>query len=395
MARINLLFIVTKLELGGAQKQLLSLIQGLGETCEFNIFLFTAKEGLLLEDVLKIDNITLRKSSCLVRAINPFKDLLALFEIYRFIKKNNIKIVHTHSSKAGILGRFAAKLAGAKCVIHTVHGWPFHEYQPWLYRSLYIYLEKQIAKFSDKIVVVSQADREMGLRHSVGRNDQYQLIRYGIEPAFFGKPTAGRRFRAELSISADHLLVTNISCFKPQKSPLDFIRVANLVLKTLPEVKFLLIGDGKLRQGIEKLIRELHLEEKIILAGWRRDIPEILCETNVLVLTSLWEGLPISVLEALASGCPVVATDTGGIREVVADGKNGFLVQPKEIFKMAEKLTLLLQNGALRQSMSTFSRKSLQDGFYFRDSCRHYQQLYKNFIVSKGMDTVADEYVHN
>jgi len=395
MARTNLLFIVTKLELGGAQKQLLSLIQCLKETREFNIFLFTSKEGLLLKDALKIESLTLRKSSCLVRAINPFKDLMAVFEIYRFIKKNNIKIVHTHSSKAGILGRFAAKLAGAKCVIHTVHGWPFHGYQPWFCRGLYLHLEKQSARFTDKIVVVSQADQEMGLRHSVGKGNQYQLIRYGIDPSFFEKQVAERKLRAEFAISAEDLLVTNISCFKPQKSPLDFIRVANMVLKTLPEVKFLLIGDGKLRLGIEKLIGKLNLEGKIILAGWRRDIPEILSETDVLVLTSLWEGLPISVLEALASGCPVVTTDTGGIRDVIQDGKNGFLVQPKEIAKMAEKLTLLLQNDALRKSMSAFSRKSLQDGFYFRDSCKHYQQLYKNFILSKGINSSHTEYVSN
>ncbi|MCX5702766.1 MAG: glycosyltransferase, partial [Candidatus Omnitrophica bacterium] len=128
---------VTKLELGGAQKQLLSLIAHLNKE-RFHLFLFVAQEGLLLSEALSIKGITIIKSRCLERAINPIKDLLALIEIYWFIKKNNIEVVHTHSSKAGILGRLAARLARIKVIIHTVHGWSFNDCQPALVRRFFI-----------------------------------------------------------------------------------------------------------------------------------------------------------------------------------------------------------------------------------------------------------------
>ncbi|MDD2751774.1 MAG: glycosyltransferase family 4 protein [Candidatus Omnitrophica bacterium] len=395
MPKTNLLFIVTKLELGGAQKQLFELIQGLAQNKDFKLFLFTSQEGVLLDDFLKINGLTLRKSKCLERAINPWKDLWAIIEICRFIKKNNIKIVHTHSSKAGVLGRTAAKLAGATCIIHTVHGWPFHQYQPWYLRNLYSFLEKQAAKFSDKLIVVSHHDKEKGLRHSIGKGSQYHLIRYGINRNIFYQQPQTQTVRDEFGLRAASLLVTNISCFKPQKSPLDFIRVAGIVLQALPEVKFILIGDGMLRGRIEKLIRKLGLQEKIILPGWRTDIPRILSATDCLVLTSLWEGLPISVLEALASGCPVVATDTGGIKEVIREGKNGFLVPPKNTQALAEKLISLLKDNALRKTMSESSRNSLEDKFDLRESCARHQQLYRDLALSKGIGAASNEYFNN
>ncbi|MDD4899140.1 MAG: glycosyltransferase family 4 protein [Candidatus Omnitrophica bacterium] len=375
--------------------QLFELIRSLTENKDFRLFLFTAQEGLLSDDFGKINGLTIRKSKSLERTINPWKDLKAIIEIYSFIKKNKIKIVHTHSSKAGILGRTAAKLAGAKCIIHTVHGWPFHQYQPRALRNLYLFLERKAAGFSDKLVVVSQYDRERGLSHSVGKVDQYHLIRYGIDYGFFNQQTQNRQVKAEFGLGEDGLLVANISCFKPQKSVLDFIRAADLVLKKISGVKFILVGDGALRGKIEKLILGLGLQEKIILTGWRRDIPRILSATDCLVLTSLWEGLPISALEALASGCPVVATDTGGIKEVIKDGKNGFLVPQKDPLALAEKIIFLLYNNALRKSMGSDSLEFLKAEFDLRNSCAMHRQLYADLARNKGINKTYDERANN
>jgi len=395
MPEINLLFIVTKLELGGAQIQLFELIRSLAENKDFRLFLFTAQDGFLLDDFGKINGLTIRKSKSLERAINPWKDLKTIIEIFSFIKKNKIKIVHTHSSKAGILGRTAAKLAGAKCIIHTVHGWPFHQHQPRALRNLYLYLERKAASFSDKLVVVSRYDRERGLSHSVGKVDQYHLIRYGIDYSFFNQQSQIRQVKAEFGLGDEGLLVANISCFKPQKSVMDFVRAADLVLKKLSGVKFVLIGDGVLRGQIEKLILELGLQERIILTGWRRDVPRILSATDCLVLTSLWEGLPISVLEALASSCPVVATDTGGIKEVIKDGKNGFLVPQKNPLALAEKIISLLQDSVLRKSMGSDSRKFLKKEFDLHNACAMHRKLYADLARNKGINIAYDEHANN
>ena len=184
MRKINLVYIITKLELGGAQKQLLSLIRQLDRE-KFNVFLFTAREGLMMQDALSIPDLTLSKSRCLERAINPLKDILALIEIYLFIKKNKADIVHTHSSKAGILGRLAAGFAKVNLVLHTVHGWSFNDYQPGWKRGFFIWLERLAAAFTHKIIVVSQHDKVKGLANRIGSDYQYHLIRYGISYSDF------------------------------------------------------------------------------------------------------------------------------------------------------------------------------------------------------------------
>src|SRR3989338_7998184 len=337
MQRINLLYVITKLELGGAQKQLLSLINHLDQD-KFKPFLFTAKEGFLIPEAQALNGLTLKKSRCLERPINPLKDLLALIEIYWFIKRNNIRIVHTHSSKAGILGRWAARLAKVKIIIHTVHGWSFNDYQPRAERLFFIWLERLSARFSDRLVVVSYYDRQKGLHNHIGKENKYTLIRYGVDYTEFN--IKEQNTREELGINPEDLAVGMIACFKPQKSPRDFIRLAFLTKRILPDARFLLVCDGALRKKIEKLIHKFNLEKQIILTGWRRDIPRILSAIDVFVLTSLWEGLPISVLEAMATSKPVITTHTGGVAEIIIEGGAGVFGSPCEKNKKTQKITL-------------------------------------------------------
>ncbi|MFA5411259.1 MAG: glycosyltransferase family 4 protein [Candidatus Omnitrophota bacterium] len=383
MQKLNLLYVITKLELGGAQKQLLSLISSLDKE-RFNLFLFTAKEGMLIPDALSVKGLNLKSSRYLERPINFLKDFLALIEIYRFIKKNNIAIVHTHSSKAGILGRIAARLAGVKSIIHTVHGWPFNDYQQALFRRLFILMERLAGKFTSRLIVVSCHDRQKGLKERIGREDKYSLIRYGIDKREFSVTNQG--IREKFGISSQDLIVTNISCFKPQKSPLDFIKLAYLVNQALPGVKFLLVGDGALRKKIENLVLRLNLQNKVILTGWRRDIPEILSVTDVLALTSLWEGLPIVVLEAMAAGCPAVVTATGGVEEAVIDGKTGFMVAPGDIREMSEKLLLLLKDAPLRKITGQNARFSLDSDFRLEKMLENNRNLYENLLGAQTDD---------
>lgn len=381
MKKINVLYVITKLELGGAQKQLLSLLGRLDRQ-RFSPFLFTARYGLLLQEALSITGLKVKRSRFLERPINPFKDLLALIEIYWFIKRNNIAIVHTHSSKAGILGRIAARAAGVKFIIHTVHGWPFHDYQRGLWRKLFVGMERFVGKFTYRLIAVSCHDKQKGLSHNIGEENRYRLIRYGIDCAEFNRRE--QKIKVELGISFQDLVVANISCFKPQKSPLEFIKLAALVNRALPGVKFLFVGDGSLRKNIERLIYRLNLQKKVILTGWRRDIPEILSATDVLVLTSLWEGLPIVALEAMAAGRPVVATNTGGVEELIVEGKTGFMVAPHDIGQMSEKLIALLKDENLRRIIGQNARSSLDSHFRLEKMAKDNQDLYEDLIRREG-----------
>lgn len=361
MPKINLLYVITKLELGGAQKQLLSLINNLDKN-EYNVFLFTAREGLLIPQACSAAGVTLKKSRFLERLINPLKDILALVEIYCFIKKNKIQIVHTHSSKAGILGRLAAKLAKTPVILHTVHGWSFNSYQLKSIKYLYILLERICAVFTTKLIVVSRFDQEAGLKNSIGRKNQYVLIRYGVDVQVF--KDAGKRINAResLGLKGAGLVVGMVACFKPQKAPLDFIELAGLMKNDFPETKFVLVGDGRLRKKIEARIKRLNLGKQVILTGWREDISLILSGLDVFVLTSLWEGLPIAVLEAMAAGVALVATDTGGIGEIVVNGTTGYLVKPRDIPAMRNRLGDLLNNAQKRNEFITRSREVINSG---------------------------------
>jgi glycosyltransferase involved in cell wall biosynthesis len=358
--KVNILYIITKLELGGAQNQLLSLISRLDKD-KYRVFLFTARKGLLFDRALSVRSLKIKPSFFLERPVNIVKDLLALAEIYFFIKSNNIDVVHTHSSKAGILGRLAARLAGVKAVIHTVHGWSFNDFQPGFKNRVFIMLERLCGRVSNRIIVVCRRDLEKGLANRIGSADKYVLIKYGIDYQDF--QPAGKGIREELRIKRDELIVGSVACFKPQKSPLDFIRLASLVNRSLPGTRFILAGDGVMRKKIEALISELGLEKQVILLGWRKDIPQLLSSIDIFVLTSLWEGLPISLLEAMAAGLPAVVTDTGGVKDVVSEGKTGFLVEPRDMESMAERIVMLLSDAVKRRTIGEIARDSLGDDF--------------------------------
>ncbi|MFA6130397.1 MAG: glycosyltransferase family 4 protein [Candidatus Omnitrophota bacterium] len=389
--KINILYIITKLELGGAQKQLLSLVRGLDKE-RFNPYILTAFNGLLIDAAEEIPGLRLIRCRFIERPIRPIKDILAFFFICHFIKKNNIDIVHTHSSKAGILGRLAAKASGTRTIIHTVHGWSFHDYQPGIAYYFYLFLEKVCACFSSAIIIVSQWDKMRALQKKVGRQDKFKLIRYAVNQEEFKNNTGASRVRKEFGLTGEDLVVGMTACFKPQKSPLDFIKLANAINKELPNVKFILVGDGILRRKICALIDKLDLGKQIILVGWRNDITSILSCLDVFVLTSLWEGLPISVLEAMSAGLPVIATDTGGIREVVLDGKTGYLVKPGDIEALRDRLRELLIKPSLRKEFSRLAVSTLEPNEYSLDNMlkkttQLYSDLYihsQNRVTSKG-----------
>ena len=381
MPCVNILYVITKLELGGAQKQLLSLIRHLNKE-KFRPFLFVAKEGLLIPEAYSIPALTIKKSRYLERPINPFLDLLALVELCSFIKKNKIELVHTHSSKAGILGRLAARLAGVKNIVHTVHGWSFNDCQDGLRRRLFVWLERLACGVDARLITVSYYDRDKGLANRIGQLSQYTLIRYGIDRENLSAEEGA--LRGDLGISSSDKVVVMVACLKPQKNPEDFLRLATLVLRDTPQAKFFLVGDGVLRRSLLRSIERLGLKDKVILLGWREDIPQLLSIADIFVLTSLWEGLPVSVLEALASARPVVATDTGGIREVVTERKNGFLVGRRDMERMSEAVNLLLNNDSLRTTMGKEAKESLGREFSVENATESTERFYAHMLTREG-----------
>ncbi len=349
--------IITKLELGGAQQNTLYTVGHLNIDKYQRVILCYGPGGVLenienlppenieISQLPQANSFVRYRIPTLIRQINPIKDWKAFQELKRIFKEEKVDIVHTHSSKAGILGRWAAKFAGVPIIIHTFHGFGFNDYQkPWI-KYFFIFLERLTAKITNKLVAVSKENVKKGLYYNIGKPEQYAVIHSGIKFENFWQVNVNiEEKKKELGINVNSGVVGMVACFKPQKAPEDFIKMANIVAKQKSDTQFLLVGDGELRSQLERLIKTYKLESKVILAGWRTDIPEIISILDVFVLTSLWEGLPRVILESFICRKPVVVTNIDGINEIVRDDENGFLFSPHDIKGMAEKVIFLLEN---------------------------------------------------
>ena len=252
--------------------------------------------------------------------------------------------MHTHSSKAGILGRLAARMARVPVVVHTVHGWGFHERQRPLVRHAYVSLERWCAGFTDALITVTPRDAERGLSLGIGREDLYTTIRSGIDVARFGSPERSREaVRTELGLAADAPVVVSVMRLSPQKAPLDLLEATALLVREVPAARIVIVGDGPLRQDVEARSRALGLDDRVTLTGLRQDVPELLAAADVLALCSLWEGLARVIPQAMAAGLPVVATAIDGSAEAVTDGETGILVPPDDPATLAAALSTVCE----------------------------------------------------
>lgn len=317
----------------------------------YELGLLTGPDGLLVEWADRIPGLDRRWISSLVREVRPVQDFLALLKMWKIFRRERPVIVHTHCAKAGILGRWAAKLAGVPIIFHTYHGFGFNDFQSPAVKNFYVWLERMTAKVTTKTVVVSHATAATAEKNRIVKKNDWVLCRDAISVEEFLKPGPRRTKLQEWNVPQDKVVVGMVACFKPQKSPVDFVDVAARVLKMTDAAHFVMAGDGELRPAIESRIRELGIEGKITLLGWQTDMPDLYRNLDVLVLTSLWEGLPCVFSEAMACDLPIVATSVDGAREAIVDSENGFLHQPHDIEAMAKSVLKLVADPDLRLKM--------------------------------------------
>lgn len=377
MKKIKLLYILTKLELGGAQKNVLEVLSRL-DPKKYDIHLITS-HGLLDEDAKKVDCIHLVFCPFLRRALNPFFDVLAFLYVFVYILINRIQIVHSHSSKAGILGRWAARLSCVPVIFHTIHGWGFQEDKKSFVNSFYIFLEKMTARITSRLIAVSANDIRLGLKFGIGDQNKYSLIHCCLEPGFADNPEK-KGNPVSLRPNMKDKAVGMVACLKPQKNPLDFIRAADLIFKKNSDTKFFIVGDGVMREEVVNEIKKRKLQDIVFLLGWRRDMGKIMSSWDVVLLTSLWEGLPIVLLEAMSLRKPIVAYDVGGVREIVRDKENGFLVSCGDTEGLSHQTSLLLKDPDLCLKMGEAGHK-IATGVSFSSSrmMEKIENLYKEF----------------
>jgi len=289
--------------------------------------------------------------------------------------------VHTHSSKAGILGRAAARAAGADLVVHSIHGFGFHDGQSFPARSLFVAAERMASRWTDAFVVVSEENLRTGESEGIFRRQRCRLIRSGFDTGRFlrGSRESGRRI---LGIGEGEKVVGTVAVFKPQKAPLDFVEAARRVAEEVPETRFVMVGDGELRPEAERAVAAAGLSGRFSFPGWRKEMPDILSAFDVFLLTSRWEGLPKVVPQALIAGVPVVATAADGTKEIIDPGVDGVLAPPGDVPALArgviDVLTgrLRLRTGSKRDRLL---REFDQDGMV-----RAQERLYAELLAGKG-----------
>jgi len=387
--KIKVIHIITRLELGGAQQNTMFTAKNLDREI-FHPVLWSGPGGILTEEAsrgLKQDYQTVPH---LFREVNPKNDLLALLELRKMLRREKsqsgeVIIVHTHSSKAGILGRIASWLESAPVVIHSYHGFGFNDFQPFPVRRAYVLAEKIAGSMTDGFIFVSRANLEKARALKIGRPEQYRLIRSGIDISEFKRKAFDRAGkRAEMGVPEHCKLVCMVACFKPQKSPLDFVRVAGRVAREVPEAYFVAAGDGELRPEMESAIAEAGLSERVKLLGWRRDIPEIMWASDLLLLTSLWEGLPRVYPQAMAAQLAIVGTRVDGGAEAVREGENGCLLMPRDVEGMAARAAELLKDDARRQSMGKRGSELVQE-WDIHKMVADQEELYRGLLKEKKL----------
>ncbi len=378
---VTVAHVITKLELGGAQQNTLFTVSHL-DPARYRPVLVTGEPGALDDEARALAGVEFHQVPTLVRPVSPLRDLRATIALLRLFLRLKPTIVHTHSSKAGIIGRWAAKLARVPIIVHSIHGFGFHAQQPALKRLAFVTAERAAAPLTTRFFAVSEATRRRGVELGLFPADRCVVIRSGIDvEAVRTRSVDCAAKKRELGFDPDQPIVGMVAPLKPQKAPLDFVGLAALVHHSRPETGFLLVGDGELRRDVEMAIVQRGLTSVVRLAGWRRDVAEIMPCLTVFALTSRWEGLPRVYLEALAAGVPVVGTGVDGAAEVVRDGHNGYLVEPGDLTAMAERVLALLDQPALARDMGRHGR-ALPAEFDIHDMVRQQEREYERLLAT-------------
>lgn len=353
--KTTILHIITKMAVGGAQMNTLISCREITKMGYPSAVLTgpeISPEGTF-SDLTEKYGIPVFTAPHLIRKLSLVHDLKAYNEIRDIIDQNEFSIVHTHGSKAKFLGRLAAAHAKTPVkIVQTVHGWSFFDTMSPLHKAFYSVLERFGYKYADSNIVVSPHDIRKGVNWGIGKPEDYQLIRSGVEfDAFFAQRNNKISARKRLGIPPDYPVVGTVIRLASQKHPEAIVDVAERVKLSIPNVQFVIVGDGPMDNYIRHYIAERNLSDNFLMLGSRKDVAEILPAFDVFLLTSRSEGLPRAMLEALAVRIPVVATDVGGIAELINGLKNGFLCSHGDTDCLANGVLTLLASPELRDRL--------------------------------------------
>ena len=384
--KLNICHVITRMIVGGAQENTLLTIRGhleKGHHVELATGFSPGREGKLLENA-QYGEFPVVEFPDLVREISPVQDLKAFFALKKYFKEKKFDVVHTHSSKAGIIGRYAARAAKIPVVVHTVHGQAFHPYQSKWKNRLFILLEKLAATQCDKIYAVAQAMIDQCVSAGVAPAEKYAVVYSGMDTTAFDSALRSEELRKTLGIPQNVKVIATVARLFHQKGYEYVIPAAEKLLKTHPETHFLFIGDGPMYDSLLADLQKKGIDKNFHFAGLipPDKVCNYLAQADMLWHLSLHEGLPRAVVQALATGIPAIGFALDGTPEVILDGQSGFLTAPEDIDRVAEAAAELLDDPQKAAEMGKFGKQMVLEKFNWRKMSdileEEYLQLYAN-----------------
>lgn len=390
---IRVLHVITRMIVGGAQENTLLSVEGLDRLPLYQVELVSGvdrgPEGDMVARARQTTDLLVLPELC--RNVNPVADAVALWKLHALIRKGRYHIVHTHLAKAGVLGRLAARLAGAPIVVHGLHGLVFHEHQPWIVNRVWWTVQKICDPFTDHYISVSNVVSQKAIDSGLVARNAVTTIYSGMELDWFldarVDPVVVRR---RLGIPENALVIGKIARMVSVKNHGQLLDAAPEIIAKHPNVWFLFVGDGPLLEQLRTRAEQMGIRDRSVFTGLvdRERIPDMLSAMDVLVHTALYEGLPRVLAQALAMGKPCVAFDADGAREVIVAGETGFLVPSGDITSLVTAVDRLLADPQLRQRMGAAGRRLVDPAFRAETMVQQIDSVYQQ-LMSRHADRLA------
>ena len=381
--------VITRMIVGGAQENTLFTCEDLAREHGDDVLLITGPalgpEGDLLTQGRGVE-VPIAYVPSLRREIHPWRDPRSYFAIKRILRDFKPDVVHTHSAKGGMFGRLAANALNIPAVVHTVHGAPFHPYQGRVARELFRQCEKYAARRCHRLISVADAMTELMVHANVAPREMFTTVYSGMDVEPFLHANKHReRVRAELGFTTEQVVVGKIARLFHLKGHEYVVAAAAQAVKVFPNLRFLFVGDGVLRESLDTTIREAGLKEHVVFTGLvpPSQIPELVGAMDVLVHASLREGLARALPQSLIAGKPAISYDIDGAREVVITGETGFLLEPKSIEPMSEAMIQLASDADLRIRLGMEGQKRFTEQFRHQHTTREIRRVYEALLASR------------
>lgn len=386
---VKVLHVITRMIIGGAQENTLLTAAGIGQMPGYEVHLASGVDDGA-EGEMRVDDLGISRHQVIRemrRNINPLVDVIALWKLYRYMRREKFDIVHTHLAKAGILGRVAARMAGVPIVVHGLHGMVFNDYQPWLVNRAYWAIQRLVDPLTDHYVSVSTVVTDKAVKAGIGSRSNHTTIYSGMELDWFISPRLNdEQARQKWGIPPGANVVGTIARMVPVKGYDILFDAIPIILRGHPDTYFLLVGDGPLKEEFIDRAEQLGFAEHVVFCGLvpREEIPTALAAMDVMAHPARYEGLPRVLVQALAMGKPCVAFDADGTREVVVSEETGYLIQPGDTAAFAQAVNDLLSDPERRRKLGKAGRTRVDPAFRVETMVSVTDRLYRELLMQRA-----------